>query len=57
MEKMPQCDDYHAETSLHLVAGAGFEPTTSGLCVPLQFSLPDESVCGLDFPFTLSLIC
>ena len=23
-----------------LVAGVGFEPTTSGLCIPLQFSLP-----------------
>ena len=36
-----------------LVAGAGFEPATFGLCLPLQLSLPYE-VCGLDFPFTLS---
>ncbi|MEM9906396.1 MAG: hypothetical protein AAF921_15370, partial [Cyanobacteria bacterium P01_D01_bin.44] len=27
-----------------LVAGAGFEPTTFGLCLPLQFSLPEISL-------------
>ena len=36
------------------IAGAGFEPATFGLCLPLQLSLPERSVCGLDFPFTLS---
>jgi hypothetical protein len=39
-----------------LVAGGGFEPPTSGLCVPLQLSLPGEPVCSLDFPFTLGMI-
>src|SRR5262245_53739611 len=38
-----------------LVAGGGFEPPTSGLCVPLQLSLPGEPVCSLDFPFTLGM--
>jgi hypothetical protein len=36
-----------------LVAGAGFEPATFGLCLPLQLSLPKSLVCGLDFLFTL----
>lgn len=37
------------------MAGGGFEPPTFGLCVPLQFSLPElSSVCSLDSPFTLS---
>jgi hypothetical protein len=36
-----------------VVAGEGFEPSTFGLCIPLQLPLPDESVCGLDFLFTL----
>ncbi len=36
-----------------LVAGGGFEPPTSGLCLLLQLSLPGEPVCSLDFPFTL----
>jgi len=30
-------------TPVGLVAGAGFEPTTSGLCVPLQLSLPGRA--------------
>jgi len=34
-------------------AGVGLEPTTFGLCVPLQLSLP-KSVCGLDFLFILA---
>lgn len=38
-----------------LVAGGGFEPPTSGLCLPLQLSLPGEPVCSLDFPFTLGM--
>jgi hypothetical protein len=38
--------------SFHVVAGAGLEPATFGLCLPLQLSLPC-SVCGLDFLFTL----
>jgi hypothetical protein len=37
------------------IAGVGFEPTTFGLCLPLRLSPPDDSVCGLDFPFALSL--
>src|SRR5262249_16636246 len=36
-----------------LVAGGGFEPPTSGLCLLLQLSLPGEPVRSLDFPFTL----
>ena len=36
-----------------MVAGGGFEPPTSGLCLLLQLSLPGEPVCSLDFPFTL----
>ena len=37
------------------MAGGGFEPPTFGLCVLLQFSLPElSSVCSLDSPFTLS---
>ena len=39
-----------------MVAGAGFEPATSGLCLLLQLSLPGKSVCSLDFPFTLGII-
>ena len=38
-----------------MVAGAGFEPTTSGLCLLLQLPLPGEPVCSLDFPFTLGM--
>jgi hypothetical protein len=38
-----------------LVAGGGFEPPTSGLCLLLQLSLPGEPVCSLDFPFTLGI--
>ena len=40
-----------------LVAGAGFEPATFGLCIPLQLSLHPARArfCGLDFPFTLGL--
>jgi hypothetical protein len=40
----------------YLVAGVGFEPTTFGLCLPLQLSLPGYPVCGLDFPFTLDTL-
>ncbi len=29
--------------SVSVVAGEGFEPSTFGLCVPLQLSLPGES--------------
>jgi hypothetical protein len=36
------------------IAGRRFELLTFGLCVPLQLSLPDQSVCGLDFLFTHS---
>ena len=41
--------------SAFLVAGAGLEPATFGLCIPRRLSPPDlKSVCGLDFPFTLN---
>ena len=35
-------------------AGVGLEPTTFGLCIPLQLSLPEKPVCGLDFLFILT---
>ena len=38
-----------------LVAGGGFEPPTSGLCLLLQLSLPGEPVCSLYFPFTFGV--
>ena len=41
------------ETDL-VVAGAGFEPATFGLCVPTTiFIAGQKAVCGLDFLFTL----
>ncbi len=37
-----------------LVAGAGFEPATFGLCIPATaFAAGSHAVCGLDFLFTL----
>jgi len=38
-DKKKGCGIYH-NPLLFLVAGAGFEPTTFGLCLPLQLSLP-----------------
>ncbi len=41
-------------TSAFLVAGVGFEPTTSRLCLPLQLSLLSAfaEIRGLDYAFT-----
>ncbi len=36
-----------------MVAREGFEPTTFGLCVPLQFSLPDFKISDLKTQFVV----
>ena len=40
MRKFPAPRSLDAGNLLVLVAGAGFEPATFGLCLPLQLSLP-----------------
>jgi len=44
IKKFPAPSDLDAgKLSFKLVAGAGFEPATFGLCLPLQLSLPRTS--------------
>ena len=49
----PPREDDPVRLKSALVAGEGFEPSTFGLCAPLQLSLPGNPVRGPDFLFIL----
>ena len=55
MEYKIKRDNPFRTVSFYLVAGAGFEPTTSRLCIPLRFSplASYDAIRGLDYTFIL----